>query len=92
MSRLRALKSFATRSHTIVIGVAVTVLGGLVLAYSQQISGVGQSTPSVSAPHLEVDQVTLAYGSVPRAMAANPYGLARAAHPRPLLPDRCKAR
>jgi hypothetical protein len=71
---LRGLKGFATRSHAIVIGVAVTVLGGLALAYSLQVSGVGQSAPVGSVPHLEVDQVALAYGSVPRATAANPYG------------------
>lgn len=66
-SRLGALKRFATRSHAIVIGVAVTVLGGLGLAYSQQVFGVGQSAPAVSAPHLEVDQVSFAYSGWPRA-------------------------
>lgn len=65
-SWLRSLKSFATRSHTIVIGVAVTVLGGLGLAYSQQVSGVGQSPSADSAPHLEVDQVSFAYSDWPR--------------------------
>jgi hypothetical protein len=62
MSRLRPLKRFATRSYTIVIGVVVTVLGGLGLAYSQQVFGVGQPAPGVAAPHLEVDQVSFAYG------------------------------
>lgn len=65
-SRLQALRKFATRSHTIVIGVAVTVLGGLGLAYSQQVFGVGQSAPADSAPHLEVDQVSFAYSGWPR--------------------------
>ena len=64
---LRALVRFATRSQTIVVGVAVTVVGGLGLAYSQQVSGVGQPAPVVSAPHLEVDQVSFAYSSWPRA-------------------------
>jgi hypothetical protein len=65
-SWLRALKRFATRSHTIAIGVIVTVLGGLGLAYSQQVFGLGQPSPAVSAPHLEVDQVSLAYSGWPR--------------------------
>jgi transposase len=65
-SWLRALKRFATRSHTIVIGVAVTVFGGLGLAYSQQVFGVGQPAHAGPAPHLEVDQVSFAYPSWPR--------------------------
>lgn len=73
-SRLGMLKRYLTSSHAIVIGVAVTVLGGLGLAYSLQVSGVGQPAPSASGPQLEADQVTLAYGSSPRATAANPYG------------------
>jgi hypothetical protein len=63
-SWLRALKRFATRSHTIVIGVAVTVFGGLGLAYSQQVFGVGQPSHAGSAPHLEVDQVSFAYSGL----------------------------
>jgi hypothetical protein len=68
----RALKRLATRSHAIVIGVAVTVLGGLGLAYSQQVSGVGHSAPGVAAPHLEVDQVTLSYGGWTQATDGSP--------------------
>ena len=65
-SWLRALKRFATRSHTIVIGVAVTVFGGLGLAYSQQVFGLGQPAHAGPAPHLEVDQVSFAYPGWPR--------------------------
>lgn len=73
-SWLHVLKRLATRSHAIIIGVVITVLGGLGLAYSQQVTGVGQSASADSAPHLEVDQVTLTYGGFPRATAADPYG------------------
>jgi transposase-like protein len=73
-SWLGSLKRFATRSHAIVIGVVITVLGGLGLAYSLQVTGVGHSVSADSGPHLEVDQVTLTYGSEPRATAADPYG------------------
>lgn len=55
----RMLKRFATDSRTVVIGVVVTALGGLAFFYSQQVSG-------VSAPHLEVDQVSFTYSDYPR--------------------------
>lgn len=57
-SKLKVLKRFAFRSHTIIIGVLITVLGGLGLAYSQQLFGVGQ--PPATGPNLEVDQIGLA--------------------------------
>jgi hypothetical protein len=49
-SKLQALKRFAFRSHTIVIGVVITVLGGLGLAYSQQVFGVGQASAPAASP------------------------------------------
>jgi hypothetical protein len=58
-SKLKILKRFAFRSHTIVVGVLITVLGGLGLAYSQQLFGVGQPT-APGEPNLEVDQISLA--------------------------------
>lgn len=62
VSRLRPLKRFATRSRTIVVGVVVAVLGGLGLAYSQQVFGVRQPAPAVGEADLEVDQVSFVYG------------------------------
>jgi hypothetical protein len=60
--RRYVLKKFVFRSHTIIIGSIVTVLGGLALAYSQQFFGIGPPTADPSAPHLEIDQVTFSYG------------------------------
>lgn len=57
--RLQALKKYVLRSHVVVIGVVVTVLGGLGLAYSQQVFGVSQPSTTRSAPNLEVDEVSL---------------------------------
>jgi hypothetical protein len=56
-----SLRRFFSRTHTIIIGSAVTVFGGLALAYSQQLFGLGAPVDS-SAPHLTVDQVSFSYG------------------------------
>jgi hypothetical protein len=67
-----SLKRFFFRSHTIVIGSVVTVLGGLALAYSQQFFGLGVSGDS-PAPRLIVDQVSLSYGIVPISKTSPSY-------------------
>lgn len=55
----RSLLNRATsHSRAIIISVAVTILGGLGLAYSQQLFGIGQPA-NVSAPKLVVDQIGL---------------------------------
>jgi hypothetical protein len=59
----RQWKSLVFRTHTIVIGSIITVVGGLGLAYFEQHFGIGQPGASPSEPHLEVDQVGLSYGS-----------------------------
>ena len=56
------LRKFFSRTHAIIIGTAVTVFGGLALAYSQQFFGLGASVDS-SAPDLTVDQVGFSYGT-----------------------------
>jgi hypothetical protein len=62
-SKMRALKRSVFRTHSIIIGSVVVVLGGLGLIYSQQLLGVGQPSSSVQAPHLEVDQVSFSYAT-----------------------------
>jgi hypothetical protein len=71
-SNRNVLKRSLFRSHTIVIGSIITVLGGLGLAYSQQFFGIGQQSPTPSIPHLETDQVSLSY--VKSAIVTDPTG------------------
>jgi len=58
-SKWHFLKKWLLRSHPIVIGVIIIVLGGLVFAYSQLVLGVNKQKPS-----LEVDQVGLSPANV----------------------------
>jgi hypothetical protein len=66
--RWNLVKKSLFRTHAVAIGVAVTVLGGLGLVYSQQFFGVGQPlqpSPTGSSrqgPRLEVDAISLSYG------------------------------
>jgi hypothetical protein len=72
-SKWNLVKKSLFSTHTVAVGVAVTVLGGLGLAYSQQFFGAGQSvqlSPTGSTqqgPRLEVDAISLSYGSPKQA-------------------------
>ena len=56
-------KSLLFRTHAIVIGSIIIVIGGLGLAYSQRLFDIGQPGASISGSNLEVDQVSLSYGN-----------------------------
>jgi hypothetical protein len=58
-SKWRFLRKWLLRPHPIIIGVIVTVSGGLVLTYSQLVLGANNHKPS-----LEVDEVSLSPGGI----------------------------